>query len=574
MKKGERVSFLGACLLGIGLSTGCYSGLQGFDSDGQNSGGGDEGDSDGTNDGGDDGLGPAAEMPAPTTRFFRLTHGQWENSVQDLLGTDEPTGFSSEFRADPAEGGFIFGNNALTLEVDQALWSGYQRAAVNVALLVSSDPEILARIAPDTGDESTRASEFIRNFGLRAYRRPLTDTEIAEYEALFARGPELYEDTTGFEAGVRLVLEGIFQSPHFIYRIESSTEIVDDVIPLSSYEVASRMSFFLWDSVPDQELFDAAAAGELSDADAVEDQVRRMLERPRARAVVQRFHHHLLEVEKFSQALPSPNFFPDAPEDLGELAVLEHDMFLDHVIFEGEGTWRDLLTSTETFVNDDLAAIYGVQGSFDDSFQRVDLDPSQRSGVFTQVGFLAANSTSVHPDPIHRGAYLARQIACHTIAAPPDNVPPVPEPDETSTNRDTVTAHTEGEGTTCYGCHAPLINPFGFAYENYDATGAFRDVDNGQTVDASSSVLLTSGVVEVNNALDLAEALAADEAVHLCYMEHWMEFATGRPHSEFDDALVQRLATESLDEDAAVKDLLVGLATSRPFLTRSAEEME
>lgn len=576
MKKGKRFFALGISALAIGFAPGCYTGLAGFGGGGNGSadGGEDAGDDgDGDGDGGDDGLGPEAEMPVPTTRFFRLTHDQWENTVQDLLGLDMPTGLSSEFRADPAEGGFIFGNNALTLEVDEALWSGYQRAAVDVAEMAATDQTILDRIAPDPGDEATRAADFIRNFGLQVYRRPLTDDEIAEYQMLFDRGPELYEDTTGFAAGVRLVLEGMFQSPHFLYRVESSTDIIDDVIPLGSYEIASRMSYFLWDTMPDAELLDVASADSLSDPEMVAEQARRMLESPRARGVVQRFHHHLLEAEKFAQVTPSATVFPDAPEDLGALAQVEHDMFLDHVVFDSDGTWRDLLTSNETFVNNDLAAIYGVEGSFDDNFQRVELDPAQRSGVFTQVGWLAANSTSVHPDPILRGAFLAQRIACHTIAAPPDNLPPLPEPDANATNRETVTAHTEAEGSTCSGCHTPLINPFGFPFEHYDATGAYRETDNGSQVDATATVLLQSGAVDVDNALDLASALAEDDAVHRCYMRHWMEFAMGRPADDLDDPLVDRLSTESLD-DMAVKDLLVGLATSRPFLTRAAEEME
>ncbi|MCA9649751.1 MAG: DUF1592 domain-containing protein [Myxococcales bacterium] len=512
-------------------------------------------------------------MPAPTTRFFRLTHQQWENTVQDLFGLPEPTGLSAEFRADPFVGGFLFDNNAMSLEVDQALWQGYQRAAVDVAELVVTDPALVAELAPDTGDEATRAAEFIRSFGLRAYRRPLSDAEVAELQALFEGGKTLYEDTTGFEAGMRLVLEAVLQSPWFLYRAELSQDVDGDIIRLDSYEVASRLSYFLWGSMPDEELLDLAAADQLGDPAVVEEQTRRMLESPKAEAVVERFHHQLLEVEKFTRTAPSPAFYPDAPEDLGELAVQEHDLFMRHTVFDQDGSWRDLLTSTETFVNDDLARIYGVEGSFGDEFTRVDLPASERRGIFTQVGFLVANATSVNPDPIHRGAYLARTIACHTIAAPPDNVPPVPAPEENATNRETVVAHTEAPGTECMGCHKPLINPFGFPFESYDSTGAFRTVDNGQTVDASSTVILGSGSVEVKDALDLAEAMAGDEQVHQCYLEHWMEFAMGRPYEEMDAPLVERLSTESLD-DTSVKELLVELTKSRPFLTRSTEEMQ
>lgn len=573
MAKRERFTIGRALLLCLGVSTGCYTGIQ--ELNGGAASGGDAGGNDGGSDDseGPDGLGPAEEMPVPTTRFFRLTHVQWENTVQDLFDLDEPSGLSVDFRADAREGGFIFDNNATSLEVDEALWSGYQRAAVDMAEIAVNDPSILEFIAPDTGDDASRAAGFIRDFGRRAFRRPLTDAEATIYAELFNRGPELYEETEGFAAGVRLVLEAILQSPNFLYRIEISEEVVDDVIPLSSFEVASRMSYFLLDTMPDDELLDLAEAGELQDPDQVQAQARRLLENPRAKMVVQKFHHTLLEVEKFQQAAPSPAFYPDAPENLGDLAEQEHDLFVDHTVFDQDGSWGDLLTSTQTFVNADLAPLYGLSGDFGEEFTLVDLDPNERRGLFTQIGFLAANATGVHPDPIHRGAYLARQIACHSIAAPPDTVPPVPEGDPDATNRETVVAHTEAPGTECLGCHKPLINPFGFPFENYDSTGAFRTEDNGRTVDASATVALASGAVEVSNAVDLAEAMAADEQVHQCYLEHWTEYTMGRPYDDLDEAIVDRLAEASVG-DASVKELLVEFATSRPFLTRSTEEMQ
>jgi Protein of unknown function (DUF1592)/Protein of unknown function (DUF1588)/Protein of unknown function (DUF1595)/Protein of unknown function (DUF1587)/Protein of unknown function (DUF1585) len=575
MATGQDYGRVGMLVLGLTMGSGCYAGIHDHDDGGLDGGdaGEDGGEDAGEDDGGDDGLGPADEMPAATTRFFRLTHAQWENTVQDLLQLPEPTGLSSEFRADPFVGGFIFDNNAVSLEVDQALWSGYQRAAVAVAELAAGDPTIIAAIAPaDAADEAARAREFVTDFGLRAFRRPLTDEELATYEELFQRGPELYDDTTGFEAGVRLVLEGMLQSPHFLYRVEGSEDIAGDVIPLDSWEIASRLSYFLLNTMPDEALLAAAAADELRDAEAVRTQALRMLETPRAAAVVERFHHQLLQVDRFGNADPSPAFYPDAPEGLGLLATEEHRQFVRHTVFEQDGSWGDLLTSTETFVNGELAKLYGLPGEFGTEFTRVDLDPAERRGLFTQIGFLVANSTSANPDPIHRGVFLAKHIACHGIAAPPDEIPPIPAPDETQTNREAIEALTEVAGSECVGCHSSLINPFGFALEGYDATGAFRTVDNDKPVDSASNVLLGDGPVPVSNGVELAEALAADAQVHECYAQHWLEFAMARPHEETDTPLTGRLATESL-EDLSVKELLVELTVSRPFLTRSAEEM-
>ncbi len=576
MAATQRQVIVGSMLLGLVSSTGCYSGLSEFGNDEGELSGGDAGEDAGEDvgeEGGDDGLGPADELPTPTTRFFRLTHQQWENSVQDLLGLSEPTGFSSEFRADPFEGGFIFDNNAVALEVDQALWSGYQRAAVDVAVMVADDPSIIDFIAPPQADEAARARTFVETFGLRAFRRPLSETEVTDFVALFDRGDELYEDTTGFAAGVRLVLEAILQSPHFLYRVERSEEIVDDVIPLDEWEVASRLSFFLWNTTPDDELLDAAAAGRLDDAEMIREQALRMVDSDKAHDVVRSFHDQLLQVQRFGSANPSPMFYPDAPENLGALATQELGMFLEHVVFGENGSWRDLLISTQTFVNDELAPLYGLSGDFSSEFERVELDPTERRGLFTQIGFLAANSTAVNPDPIHRGVFLAKHILCHQISAPPDDIPPVPAPDPTQTNREAVVALTEIEGSECIGCHKSLINPFGFAYENYDAVGSFRTLDNDRDVDATATVLLGDAAVPVDDAVDLAEAMAEDTKVHHCYAKHWMEFAMARPHSDNDDPLLDRLADGSL-ADLSVKDLMVEMATSRPFLTRAAEEIE
>jgi hypothetical protein len=564
-------------VLALGLGSGCYAGVGDFDKNGAGGdGGGDGADgADGADDDGepvDDGLGPADELPAATTRFFRLTHAQWESTVQDLFGLQEPTGLADDFRADPYVGGFVFDNNALSLEVDQALWGGYQRAAVELAEMVASDPSLVAAIAPAAADEATRAREFITSFGLRAFRRPLTEGEVATHLSIFDQGRTLYDDTNGFEAGVRLVLEATLQSPHFLYRVEDSDEVEGDVIPLDSYEVASRLSYFMWNTMPDAELLAAAAADELRDVEAVRAHALRLLDSPRAQAVVERFHHQLLHVDKFASAAPSPAFYPDAPDNLGMLAMEEHDLFLRHTVFTQGGSWGDLLTSTETFVNAELAALYGLPGNFGSAFTRVDLDPAERRGIFTQIGFLAANSTSVNPDPIHRGVFLAKQIACHTIAAPPDDIPPVPAPDETQTNREAVEALTEIPGSECVACHSQLINPFGFPFEIYDSTGAFRTIDNDKPVDSTATVWLSSGPVPVDSAVDVAEALAADMGVHTCYAKHWLEFAMARPYAEADKPLTERLATGSLD-DLGVKELLIELAVSRPFLTRSAEEM-
>ena len=528
-------------------------------------------DSDG--DGVDDdvpGTGGADEAPAPSTRAFRLTHAQWQRTVRDLLQLPDSQVLPGPLREDPVQSGFAFDNNATTLVVDEALISGYERAASELAELVAGDADMLAEVAPSGSD----ADAFIADFGLRAHRRPLSDELADEYRELFDLGPTLYSDLGDFEAGARAVIEAMLQSPYFLYRIEESGEEVDGFIPLDGYEIASRLSYALWGSMPDTTLFDAADSDALLEGDEVESQARRMLADARAQAVVIDFHRQLFDVERFSAISPAEAFFPDAPDSLGASAAAELERFVVDQVLERGGSYADLLLSTDAFANQDLADIYGLSGSFDDELQPVQLDPAERRGILTQVGFLAAHATSVDPDPIHRGVFVARNIACTHISAPPANIPPLPAPEEGATNRETIEKHTEDPDTVCATCHATLINPFGFPFEGFDAVGAVRTEDRGQAIDTATSPLIGGTATPVADALELSEQLAESDAAHACYMQHLLEYSLGRERQDVDDPLLDRLSTQSLDDGASIEDLIVALVTSRTFLSRSVEELE
>ncbi|MCA9681675.1 MAG: DUF1592 domain-containing protein [Myxococcales bacterium] len=506
-----------------------------------------------------------------------MTHEQWENTVQELFSLPAPTGLSSLFRDDPQVAGFIFDNDATALEIDEALWTGYRLAAGDVAEQVTSDEALLALLLPAEGpSEAERIDTFVRSFGARAYRRPLSEGEVSTLKAVFGSAPPLYTDVADpFVAGIRHVVEAVLQSPFFLYRIERSETVVDGLIPLDDYEVASRLSYFLWSAPPDEELLALAVAGELGEPAVLEAQAQRLLQEPQAAAMVVRFHHQLLEAEKFANISPSANFFPNAPADLAELAAEEHELFIRDVIFGGGGGLFELLTSSETFVNDELARIYEVSGSYTaDEFVPVSLDPARRRGVFTQVGFLAANATTRSPDPIHRGVFLARRMACLTVAAPPDGVPPLPAIEPDQTNRQRVEAHTQAEGSVCVTCHSSYINPYGFPFEGYDAIGAWRTEDNGQPVDAATSVLLGGAVVPVADALELMDVMAESQAVHECYAQHWIEYAAGRNAVTIDDPQIERIGADSLEQQQSLHDLLVALTISPAFLNRAAEELQ
>ena len=533
-------------------------------------GGGGGGGGGGSGDGGVD-LPEGVVVAAPQSRIPRLTHDEWERTVQELLHLDGASGLESALRTDSLPGEAVFDNPGGMLSVDEVLWAGYQRAATTLAERVTADPALLARVAPGTMDEAG-AEAFIRAFGLRAHRRPLEDAEVAEYMALYRAAAGLYGTLGAFPSGIRLVLEAMLQSPFFLYRVELSATPAEDAIPLDDYEVASRLSYALWGSMPDEELFAAAAAGMLSERGGVEVQARRMLEDARAEERVVDFHRQLFDVNDFAGIAPSPTAFPGVSARLGEYAAAEHDLFVRELVFGQDATYGDLLTSTATFVNADLARIYGIPGAFGDELVPVMLNDAERRGVLTQIGFLASNSTRTSPDPIHRGVFIAERIACIPIAAPPANTPP-PDPVPGLTNRETIAAHTEQPGSICAGCHAQIINPFGFAFESYDAIGAWRTEDSGFPVDTMSSPPVDGMPTPVSDATELAGALADSEWAHECYSRHWIEFALGRHIAPEDEALIAQLSQPSQRGELAVRELIVSLVTSPAFLTRSAREV-
>lgn len=514
-----------------------------------------------------------SDTPAPATRFARLTHLQWKNAVEDLFGLDDAEKYVT-FRSDPSQQGFLFDRDASTLEVDQVLWREYQRAASAIAERVTQDPSLFSRIVPaDTGDPASRVRRFIAGFGLKVHRRPLSSAETDQYLALYDAARGAYPGMTDFDSGIRLLLEAFLQSPHFVYRVERSTERAGTVVPLDPYEVASRLSFMLWDSMPDQALLDAAKSGALSRADLAAEQAARMLEDDRARAVVGSFHAQLLDVERYKSIQPSKTSYPAVSDSLAHDAEQETRRFVVSTVFEKAGSFADLLTSNETFVNRELASIYGLSGSYGAEFVPATLNPNQRRGFLTQVGFLASNASSVDPDPIHRGVFVAKRIACMPIGVPPGEIPPLPPP-MGRTNRETVQDHTEKEGTACSNCHAAIINPLGFPFEHYDAVGAYRTEDNGHPVDAAATPSIGGQSLAVANALDLADALAGSPAVHECYARHWLEFAYGRAETAADSNLIQRLGKASADGTLSVKALILGLIKTEAFMTRSSKELQ
>lgn len=517
-----------------------------------------------------DPVAAGVEVPAPQVRATRLTHAQYRNTLRDLLGVSDATldPVLSTLRDDPRAEGFLFDNLATSLEVDDALFGAYQRAAEELASAVLADAAALGRVRP----AGTSADDFIRDFGLRVHRRPLSGDEVAEYRALHEMGPLVFPDDPAEEASTRLVLEAMLQSPAFLYRFEESTDRDGVLVPLDDWEIASRLSYALWGSMPDDELLEAARTGGLGSESGVRAAAERMLDDPRALSAVRAFHGAFFDFTRYAAIRPSDVFFPDAPADLGGLARTESELFVGDAFASGLG-YGDMMVSTRTFANAETAAIYGLDpAGMTAEFVPVELDPSQRRGFLTHIGFLASHSTSVNPDPIHRGVYVGKVIQCMQISAPPDDTP-LPPPGPSQTNRETVEAYTEMPMSDCATCHATIINPLGFPFESFDAIGAWRTMDAGEPIDTTSQALVNGRRIPIDGARQLAGALSSAPNVHACYSRRWIEFMHGRATGVEDRQLIARLGDGSQRGELAMRDVILQIVTSRGFRNRAVEEL-
>ncbi|MEM9691413.1 MAG: DUF1592 domain-containing protein, partial [Myxococcota bacterium] len=422
-------------------------------------------------------------------------------------------------------------------------------------------------------DEASCARTFIETIGRHAYRRSLRPEEVEAYVSLFAGADGFFASGAAYEQGVRHVVETVLQSPHFLYRVELSDERDGDaLIPLNGTEIASRLSFMLWNTAPDDELLLAAEAGELATVEGVETQARRLLASPRAQQPVDDFHAQWLELSGYENLTKNETQFPDfdtleSADDMQE----ETRQFIRHVVLELGGDYRDLLTSSITFVNAELAAVYGIEGSFSaDEFEQVSLG-NDRRGLLTQAGFLASHAYASEPSPIHRGVFLQRQILCNEIPDPPGDIDINLNGAVGDTNRERVANQTADQD--CAYCHIPVNEP-GFAFEGYDAIGQVRSDDNGLPLDTTGTITLDREEVAFDGALDLIQALADSEDAQRCYLRQWYRYGFAREEAEADVCTITALEEQLRTGTMSIQDMIVAFTRTKTFRFRVPDEGE
>jgi hypothetical protein len=501
---------------------------------------------------------PDVLPPELDTRVVRLSHAQYSSTVQDLFGIDEsPDG---TFAPD-ALNGFKF-DTSNDLRVDPRLGPQYRGAAETLAERAVTDEAVFDRIVPCDGSDANCPGEFIERFGERAFRRPLTQAEATRFEALFAAGASLGETADPFREGVQIVIEGMLQSPQFLYRTEVSPgEVQGGRVALDDWEVASRLSYFIYDSMPDDELFARARQGQLSTPAEIAGQVARMLDDDRAVSKFATFHEQVWQFGRFARIAPDAATFPNLPPDLIDRVGNASSRFVQSVIDDGGGL-REFLTAPYAFADSQLARLYGA--NVGTGLNRIEFRPDERKGLLMQVGFLASNAYSIKTDPIHRGLFILRDILCRVIPDPPPGAQATPPPVATEpieTTREEISLLT-GQ-LYCPTCHSQINEP-GFAFEGFDAVGQVREQERGVDVDTTGGITLDGERVQFGGALDLVEALAESEEARDCYTGRWLEFAYGRTLAKTDLELLGALA----EQPRSVSEIVTTLVTSPSFLSR------
>lgn len=506
---------------------------------------------------------PGIEGIGYGTRYPRLSHAQWENTVRDLLLLDALPGLSSSFALDPDSSRF---ETFSARTVSSNLWLDYQRAAETIAKDVAQTPAKLAKVASAAALGNAQA--FITELGERAFRRPLTAEEVTQHAQLFPQAATLFQGGDAFANGAELVLRAFLQSPHFLYRVESSVAAQDKKIWLNGYEMASRLSYGLWNTMPSAELFAAAKAGELSTPEGVSKWTRALLQSPRAKGPLVGFHEQLFNVVNYGTIAKNKQLYPTFTEDLAPVLRDEARLFFEEIAVTRGGGVKALLTTPVAFVNDRTAPFYGLAASYGNTLTKVDLDATKRAGVLTQVGFLSKYGSQSQSDPILRGVHISLDIICSSLPAPPNDIPPLPAIKEGQTNRQRVQELT-GKAP-CNACHETFINPLGFAFESYDAVGQWRDQDNGQPVDTTASFTLDGKAVSYKGAVELSQLLSNSPSVHRCYSEHWLEYVMGRKATTEEAGVLDKLSTAS-QADSTISGLLSSITALETFRARPEE---
>jgi hypothetical protein len=498
---------------------------------------------------------------APSAPLRRLSRAQYNNTVRDLLGdTTKP---ADSFQDEEVLG--TFSGSADLARVPPIIVDQYRGAAETLAATAVTNLSTLVSCAPvDATTEEACAKTFIIGFGLRAYRRPLADDEVAGKLDLFRKVRALGD----FSFGIQGVIAALLQSPHFLYRPELTApgSAAGTVVPLGPYQIASRLSYFLLNTMPDDELFAAAKAGRLTSPADIDTEARRLLKDPRAREAVGQFFGEWLILDALDDMTKDATLFPDFNDTLKAAMKEETLRFTTSVVLDGDARLTTLLTSSQSFINAPLGKLYGVTAGAD--YGPVALDPTQRSGLLTQASLLTRTAHDDSNSPTRRGKFVRESFMCQPPPAPPPGVPALPSVVTGQTARERYQQHVAN--AACAACHT-LMDPIGFGFSNYDPIGRYQTMEGGRPVDASGEIQRSqdldgpfSGVVE------LSKKLAGSNNVRACLTAQWFRYALGRLEAAGDAASIKS-ALDAFTPAGDLRELIVATTKTDSFRSRVVE---
>jgi hypothetical protein len=420
--------------------------------------------------------------------------------------------------------------------------------------------KVFSCIPAASAEEQPCARKILSALARRAYRRPVTEDDLQTLLEFYNAGRR----RTGFEAGIRSALERILASPDFIFRIETApaNQAPGTVYRLNDLELASRLSFFLWSSIPDDPLLDLAVRGKLSEPANLQQQVLRMLADSRSQALVDNFVSRWLNVYKLRGASPDPDLFPDFDENLRQAFQKETSLFVQSQLREDRSV-VDLLSADYTFVNERLARHYQIPGIYGERFQRIDFPDGKRGGLLGQGSILTLTSYGNRTSPVLRGKWLLEMILGTPPPPPPPDVPPLKEKseiDHPASVRERLEQHRQNPA--CASCHVRM-DPLGFALENFDAIGTWRGTEDGVPVDASA--VLPDGT-KFEGVAGLRKLLLShrDQFANTV-AEKLLTYALGRELEYYDLPAVRKITRAAAADDYRWSSIVLGIVNSVPF---------
>jgi hypothetical protein len=416
-------------------------------------------------------------------------------------------------------------------------------------------------------EEQACARNILSNLAHRAYRRPVSADDMTQLLALYKGGAQ-----NGFESGVRLALQKILVSPEFLFRAEVDPPgaASGTVYKISDVELASRLSFFLWSSIPDDQLLAVAESGRLSDPSVLQGQVKRMLADPRSQALVKNFSGQWLFLRNIARISPDTTTFTNFDENLRQALAKETELLIESQVREDRSV-ADLLSTDYTFLNQRLAEHYGVKGVYGNEFRRVKIEDPNRYGLLGQASILAVTSYPNRTAPTIRGKWVLEQLLGTPPPPPPPNVPSLK--DDATAQKLTMRQRMEQHraNPTCAACHR-LMDPLGFALENYDGLGSWRASTAPGSGPIDSSGTLPDGTA-FNGPAGLREVLMEKQDMFVYnFTERLLTYALGRGVEEYDHAALRKITREAAADNQKWSSIILGIVNSTPFQMRRASD--